>query len=77
MGAMLDVFTLYRLTGRGNDCEHFLLLKVTRPGYSNVTQQEEDWANDVVTMRQRVTYWACILNAFCRKIVVCMHMKYT
>ncbi len=54
MGATLDVFTLYRLTNKGGNCEHFLLLKVTRPGYSNVAQQEEDWANNVVMMRQRV-----------------------
>ena len=53
MGSTLDIFTLYRLTTRGSDCEHFLLLKVTRPGYSNVAQQEEDWANDMVVHKQR------------------------
>lgn len=78
MGSTLDVFTLYRLTTRGGDCEHFLLLKVTRPGYSNVAQQEEDWANDMVVHKQRQLldlYTQRFLPQNCRLYVHDVHLE--
>ena len=52
MGAELDIYTLYLLQGKQTHCQHALLLRVKRPGYSNAVQPEEDWANDVARSKQ-------------------------
>ena len=39
MGIPLDIFSLYRLRGEG--CEHHLLLRVGRPGFSNADEGEQ------------------------------------
>ncbi len=70
MGIELASYTLYELKGIPATCEHFLLLRVTRPAYSNTIQAEEDWANDVLATRQRL-----LLDFYVRHLLPqeCLH----
>lgn len=45
MGIPLDIFSLYQLQGEGENCQHYLLLKVAQSGFNNA--DEGDYA-DVV-----------------------------
>lgn len=40
MGIPLDIFSLHRFASEGANCEHHLLLKVGRPGFSNADEGE-------------------------------------
>lgn len=44
MGIPLDIYTLYRLYQPGGACEHFLLLRVERPGFCNASEPEYEEA---------------------------------
>ncbi|MBD1911659.1 MULTISPECIES: hypothetical protein [unclassified Leptolyngbya] len=44
MGIPLDIYILYRLQREEAGCEHFLLLKVERPGFRNAIEPEYEAA---------------------------------
>ena len=52
MGIPLDIYTLYRLAQQGNRCEHFLLLRVERPGFCNAIEPEYEAAIAIAQERQ-------------------------
>lgn len=52
MGASLDVYSLMRLRGINDSCNHHLLVKVERPGFSNVCEAEYQAAVEEVEARR-------------------------
>jgi hypothetical protein len=45
MGIPLDIFSLHRFRGADEGCEHYLLLRVLRPGFSNADANDYERAD--------------------------------
>lgn len=52
MGVPLDIFSLYRLWDEGAGCNHYLLLRVGQPAFSNADQGEYDYAVEVADRKR-------------------------
>lgn len=53
MGIPLDIFSLYRLEGEAANCQHYLLLKVGQPSFSNADEGDYARAVDVAEGKRR------------------------
>lgn len=53
MGIPLDIFSLHRFRGEGASCQHYLLLRVGRPAFSNADEREYDYASEVADKKRR------------------------
>ena len=47
MGAQLDIYYLFKI----NDADH-ILIRVIRPGYSNASQTQSDWADQTADLKK-------------------------
>lgn len=68
MGTPLDVFSLYQLQSEDANCQHYLLLRVEQPAFSNADEGDYAHAVDVANqMRSALieTYKATILADKC------------
>jgi hypothetical protein len=68
MGIPLDIFSLHRLQGEGASCQHYLLLRVGRPAFSNADEGEYDYACEVADKKRRAlieVYEAGVLAEEC------------
>ncbi len=54
MGIPLGIFSLYRLHGEGANCNHYLLLRVEQPAFSNADQRDYDNAVEVADRKRSV-----------------------